>query len=302
VKFAAAFHLILLTGVFTGSANAADPKKDCQLIRYSEIPITTLPDGRFTVPITLEGRPLNFLVDTGGSIATVSPEQAHNLQLEIKMTSSYLEGVAGFELYQYSNVGKISLGGIEGRNLDVYIDPELPLGAEGTLAPDMMKHFDVDLDLVRGKLNLFSQNHCKGQVVYWTRSGYVALPMEVVSNGHIQVPVTIDGIKLNALLDTGAQNSIVSISALKGLGLSEASPELNPVGDAKARYKMYEHAFKQLDFDGITVKNPHIMVASDGFLPGRNTDMIIGITILRQLHLYIAYDEEKLYITPASAN
>jgi hypothetical protein len=28
-------------------------------------------------------------------------------------------------------------------------------------------------------------------------------------------------------------------------------------------------------------------------------DVILGMGILRQLHLYIAYKEEKLYITPA---
>ncbi len=31
------------------------------------------------------------------------------------------------------------------------------------------------------------------------------------------------------------------------------------------------------------------------------TDLIIGLGILRLLHLYIAYKEEKLYITPALA-
>src|ERR1700761_6498943 len=97
----------LLCGVFlllilAGLASAAD-QTNCQLVRYSEIPITTLPDGRFTVPVALEGQPLNFLVDTGGTIAMVSPEQAHNLRLNIKMTDRYLEGVAGFVLYNYAD-------------------------------------------------------------------------------------------------------------------------------------------------------------------------------------------------------
>jgi hypothetical protein len=30
--------------------------------------------------------------------------------------------------------------------------------------------------------------------------------------------------------------------------------------------------------------------------------LILGVGILRQLHLYIAYKEQKLYITPALAN
>jgi predicted aspartyl protease len=249
----------------------------------------------------LEDQTLNFLVDTGGAVATIQKGQAFNLQLPIISTDAELKGVAGTKLSTFTAVRKISLGGMVGSNLDVYIDPEMPAGADGTLAPDMMKHFDVDFDLMRGKLNLFSPKHCKGQVVYWTHSGYVVLPMEVVDNGHIQVPVTVDGAKFSALLDTGARSSIMSMRAAKALDISEKSPDLKAHSDNDTRYKMYEYPFKQLDFDGVTVTKPHIQVVSDNFLPGR-TDMIIGITILRRLHLYIAYDEEKLYVTPAGAN
>ena len=31
-------------------------------------------------------------------------------------------------------------------------------------------------------------------------------------------------------------------------------------------------------------------------------DILMGIGIMRQLHLYIAYKEKKMYITPALAN
>jgi len=279
----------------------SEEQKNCQLARFSEIPITTLPDGRFTVPITLEGHALNFLVDTGGASATISQDQAFNLNLPSMSTTRELGGVAGLKLSTFATIRKVSLGGLEGNNLDFYIDPAMPSGADGTLAPDMMKHFDVDLDLVRGKLNLISQNHCKGQVVYWTKTGYVALPMKVVSDGHIQVPVTVDGVKFKALLDTGARSSIMSMNAAKSLGITEKSLALKPVTDKDDRYQVYDYPFKQLDFDGITVTTPHIQVASDRFLPG-DDDMIIGIRILRRLHLYIAYGEEKLYITPASAN
>jgi predicted aspartyl protease len=280
----------------------AAEKKPCKLVRYSEVPITTLSDGRFTVPVVAEGRKLDFLVDTGGAVATLKGGEAFNMGVRTMRTANYLEGTVGTKLTEYVVLKQFSLAGMQGHDLAAYIDTRMPVGADGSLAPDMLKHFDIDMDLMRGKFGLFSPDHCPGQVVYWTKTGYVALPMDLVSDGHIQVRVTIDGKKFNAILDTGARTSLISLSAAKALGITERSPDLKPNTDNDARYKSYEYPFKILDFDGVTVTKPHLLVVSDNVLPGTRIDLLLGIGILRRLHLFISYSEEKLYITPAGAN
>lgn len=280
----------------------AQDAQACRLDRFSTLPITTLPDGRFTVPVALNGQVLNFLVDTGGVSATIADEQSAHLGLADMPVNNPLRGVGGTTLDRFAVVGKFSLGRLEGANIPVWLDPRLPMGADGTLSPDMMKQYDVEIDFPRGIFGLFSQKHCKGQVVHWTRSGYVVLPMEVVASGHIEVPVTVDGKKFTAVLDTGAQSSIISMSAARALGITERSPELKPIKMSNSRYQAYDYPFKSLDFDGISVSSPRLQIVSDNFLPSMRIDMIIGISILRRLHLYIAYGEEKLYITPADAN
>jgi len=333
----------LLTLAFALPAKAQG--QQCVLDRFSALPITTIPDGRFTVPAVLNGRKLDFLVDTGGVVATIERDQAFNLHLATNYTPRTLKGVAGNSLIYVAvletfSLGRLegtklaayidnrlpagvagnsliyvavletfSLGRLEGTKLAAYIDNRLPAGVDGTLSPDMMRHYDVDIDLLRGTLSLFSQKHCVGKVVYWTKSGYVALPMEVESDGHIRVPVTVDGAKVTALLDTGARNSIISMSLAKKIGVSENSPDLKLVRGSTgpnntlsdALNKKYDYPFKLLDFNGIAVSNPHLQIVSDGYLP-KGMDMLVGVSILRRLHLYIAYGEEKLYITPAGAN
>jgi hypothetical protein len=187
----------MLWTALASPASSAEPE-ECRLTRFAEIPITTLPDGRFTIPVTLEGRTLNFLVDTGGAISTISSRQADNLQLHVAKVSGGLKGVAGAKLSTFSAVGTITVGGINWHGLSVCIDPDMRAGVDGTLAPDIIKQFDLDLDLAHGKLSLFTQRHCRGKVVYWTTSGYIVLPMELVTDGHIEVSVTLDGIKLKA--------------------------------------------------------------------------------------------------------
>jgi len=295
---------VLLCGflaMMTSAPGQAAEKKACKLVRFSETPITTLPDGRFTVPVVAEGRTLNFLVDTGGAVATLRNTEADNMNIQVKHTGNPLQGVAGIKLFDYAILNQFSLAGMQGHALAVYLDTRMPIGADGSLAPDMLKHFDIDMDLMRGKFGLFSQDHCPGQVVYWTKTGFVALPMELVAGGHIQVSVAIDGKKFDAILDTGARSSLISMSAANALGISEKSPDLKLGTDADARYKVYDYPFKQLDFDGVAVVSPRLQVVSDNMLPGR-TQVLLGVGILRRLHLYIAYGEEKLYVTPAGAN
>jgi len=295
------FICSLLLAISMLPAGAQDNKK-CDLDRFSILPISTLPDGRFTVPAEVEGRKLDFLVDTGGVTATIEGNQARWLQLTPKPANRGLRGVAGDTLNFYTTIGRFSLGRLQGTDLAAYIDNRLSTGVDGTISPDMMRHYDVDIDMLRGTLSLFSQKHCTGQVVYWTRSGYVVLPMKVEVDGHIRVPVTVDGTQFTALLDTGAQHTIIAMHAAKAAGVSEDSPDLKLVSDKDAKFKRYDYPFKLLDFKGVAVSNPRIQIVSDDYLPGKDTDMIVGISLLRQLHLYIAYGEEKLYITPALAN
>jgi hypothetical protein len=136
------------------------------------------------------------------------------------------------------------------------------------------------------------------------------------------VPVTIDGHELKATIDTGATLSIIRLDRAKYVfGLQPDSPDMTVVGhvgdDQKA--PIFSYPFKTLTFGDITVTNPHIhiytdivnknadhsastefrakMVSDDITLP----DVIIGMHVLRKLHLYMALREGKLYFTEASA-
>jgi len=296
-RWLAGFSMMILC---SGQALAKDVKPACNLSRFSVLPITTLPDGRFTVPGQARGQPINLLVDTGGSVMTLTTGKLLSLGQRMLHGTGALRGVADKRLIHVTFVD-LQLGRLQGNHIPFYVDDALPGGADGTLTPDVMKQYDVDIDLAHGAINLFSPQHCPGKVVYWSKGGYIALPMSVVSGAHIQIPVMVDGKRVNALLDTGAISSMVSMRAVKALGISDKSPELKVITEKGERYPLYDYPFKTLDFNGITVTTPRLQVASDGFLPF-GTDMLIGANILRRLHLYIAYGEQMLYITPASAN
>ncbi|HKD21597.1 MAG TPA: hypothetical protein VKB71_06270, partial [Rhizomicrobium sp.] len=80
-------------------------------------------------------------------------------------------------------------------------------------------------------------------------------------------------------------------------------------------FKAALHRFMHISFGGVTVSDPDVVLVPDSYdelgkemgiesrLPRdaiEHWDMVIGMNVLRHLHIYIAYKEQKLYITPAS--
>ncbi len=274
------------------------------MTRFSSLPMSTLSDGRIALPVAVDGHNASFLVDTGGISATMSRSLANEIGKEPKPYVRGLIGVGGAVMSNTIRADDFALGGMHGKDILVFIDERIGgAGMDGTLAPEMMRRFDLDFDFRRGTVNFFSQDHCPGKVVYWTKGGAIVIPMEVQANGKILIPVTVDGTKIMATLDTGSVTSFISLGRAGRLGVKPDSKDLKVkrVYGYKDRYKEYDYPFKTLSLDGLTVNNPQITIMSNEMLAGMENNLVLGISFLRQLHLYVAYKEEKLYITPADA-
>jgi hypothetical protein len=180
----------------------------------------------------------------------------------------------------------------------------------GILAADYMGRYDIELNFAGGKMNYFSPDHCEGKVVYWPAAAIAAVPMRFVDH-HLNLDVTLDGHKFKAMIDTGAPETTLTMAEAKRVfGVT-----------AEDRDKPFEHVFQKLSFEGLEVGNPHIAIIADktgsrdpnnslvtGSRLHRIDDadssdpvMLIGMNILSKLHLYIAFNEQKIYVTPASA-
>jgi len=67
----------------------------------------------------------------------------------------------------------------------------------------------VEFDFVARKMNLFSQDHCPGRVVYWTHQGFGELSFQMPSgpisiSNHIKLKTILDGHELSTVVDTGS--------------------------------------------------------------------------------------------------
>jgi hypothetical protein len=207
-------------------------------------------------------------------------------------------------------------------NNEFAIYPELPNGAKraadapvGDLGLDILTHFDFDMDMVNGVVNLFSLDHCPGQVVYWKTDAAVPIIFTYDSWGRIRIRVKLDGANMDAVLstsDTVDQGNLgIFQSALK---FDATAPDVETIS---AEDKIYRKRFKTLEFSGLTINNPIVLVADDKLKrqlistntarigssvrdteSNREPDLTIGLNTLSKLHVYVASKEKKLYISP----
>lgn len=279
----------------------AQESPDCRLRAVARLEMQTMPDGRVTIPVQVEGHDYSLMVDTGGYINTLSPQLVKEQGYQPLRSAGELRGMGTTRLDHYVTVKDFVIGRSRGKNFKFFVDDFNDTFVDGTLAPQILAAYDVDLDFGHGKLNLISPDHCPGQVTYWTKQSAAVIPVEIQGLTHIRIPVTIDGKEMKAVVDTGASTSFITMRAAKRyLGIDSKDPALKLRGNIPVNGMtgpVYNYPFQSLSFGDVKVSNPRIQMVADSVWD--QTDLLLGIGILRQLHIYIAYKEKKMYITPA---
>lgn len=286
-------------------------------------------DGRIYVPAKINDVSKSMLVDTGGFFTEMTRPVSEELKLSARHTGLELVGVAG-DTTRLAVRASFTLGKLHADSMDFMVMPDGDQFAPdvsdvgGLIAPNLLRAYDLDLDFGGRKLNLISQRHCEGKVIYWPATSVAVVPVRINPDGHIWLPVDLDGHRLSAMLDTGATNSVLNLgTAQNAFGITPGSSDTPADGSlGPGKVAAYSHRFKSLGLEGIAISNlklillpdlmrgqlanPHDNIEGDTRIanPQIETglgDMILGMDVLRHLHVYIAYKEQKLYLTPAAA-
>ncbi len=291
---------------------------DCRLKLLTSLEMSYDAAGRPLVPVTLEGQDAKLLIDTGGAFGDLTWQAVDQLKLHrdhIQALQIFL--LNGERALYMAHAHDLHLGRLVAKEYPFIVLPadwDHP-GAIGSLAPDILSTYDLEFDFGANKLNFISPEHCKGQVMYWTQQLYVALPLHIDRGHKASVDVTLDGKDMEAEIDTGASGSVLRLDEADAvLRRPMRSSELVRTGTGKDNgLDYYRYPFKLLTIGGIAVQNPDLVIATDKLGEVRQPEeidrngedalhappMILGMNVLRKLHLYIAYKEEMLYATGA---
>ena len=299
--------LAALAAASGARADGAAPPP-CQLGRAASLDTTTTAEGMIAVRGSVNGHDENFLIDTGGVGGTLGFSSAFQSRLTPQRAAMSDRFVGGTTLDYGANVARFAVGPLNYPNMWFSIAPDrmLPADLVGSIQPHIWNDLDVEIDFLNGKLNMFLEKQCPGHVVYWTHDAFAAVPMKVYPGGHISVTAELDGKPIETFIDSGAQRSTMSLTMAKTLlGIDEKNPALKPLGTTSINYlvpaKTYRYPFQTVNLEGISIRNPDILIVDTGPDP-HEPPFILGIGALRQLHLFIAYDEKVLYLTSAEAH
>jgi hypothetical protein len=299
----------LLIGVWSiACAAGAHADDSCQLQRILDVNMSVTRDGHVSVPMMIGGKTVSMLVDTGGLVSMLTPPTVAMLGLSPQIIPlSRIRQYGGLVVDHYVTARDVTFGGLKSDKLDFLVMPErgYPLDVGGLLAPDIMSRYDVDFDFGNATFSLFSRDHCEGQVVYWTRTPYGVVDIKLNEFGQISVPVTLDGKELRAIIDTGAYHSAASLETIEDeFDIDEKNPDMRLAPGATPERPRYHYPFKTLSFQSVTINNPDLDLVpnNQSKQPYDQPKILLGINVLRQLHLYIAYGERRLYVTPAKTH
>ena len=293
--------------------------------------VTLLPvpgENTMMVPVTINGAPKRLLVSTGTQVGQVSAATVRELQLPEfeKIDFNQLRAVDARGAVKTDaarvrvSTTSFGMGSVNGSGIQFQIaaDPELGKTKpyDGYLGIDLFKLYDLDMDFGAHRLNYFDPFHCPAQVVYWPHDSVAVVTMERVDD-KIIVPVTIDGRSIDAVIDTGTSRTTMR----RGIGESRfgarEGKDMVPVEglrDSKDQ-QVFSHVFASLGFAGVTVKNLNVLLQNNKLVADPEADqmrlgshattkgsmpnLVIGMDVLSRLHMYVAFNEGKLYVTPA---
>jgi predicted aspartyl protease len=319
MKTAWAFAALTL---LASSAWAADSCPPLQIVAQADIVST---DGSLLVPAKVNGLSTYMIIDTGGWYRQLSPTLVDKLKLSTTKRRVGSIDITGRVTNTSTTVDDFEMGSFRAKNA-TFLVPKTGFGSEdvgGVIGPQLFTSFDLDLDFEAKKISFILQDHCEGRVIYWQTPSYAIVPFVLTDEGHIRLPVELDGHKFTALLDTGADQSTITFRAAEGaFDITKDSRGVTKRGylnDEKS-VQEYERTFKTLTIAGITFNNPKLSLIPDllrnhqinDHRPKINShidtstepegvdDVILGLEQLRHLHVYIAYKEQKLYISPIS--
>lgn len=332
---------------FSGTATAAGT---CSLPKIADsVAMKPVPGSDLvTVPVGINGTQKQFLLDYSTNPPQISQAAVNELGLlsSSKGSQNLMYGVgdlASGPLQEQApvydargstrrganqtliSVHSFTLGRATGHDMQFIVsnDPDMRKSKpyDGLLTNSFFgDKYDVELDFGGKKIYYLTPTKCTdpNQVVFWSHAAIAVVPMTMV-NGRIQVPVTIEGHTINAILDTSSERTVMRRSvADQVFGLKANTPDMMPAGNLVdgMGVQVYQHTFPQIAFEGVVAKNVPALITANRLIrnsdrapllgtranfasESRIPDLTLGMDVLHQLHLYIVPGQKKMYVTAA---
>ena len=264
---------------------------------------------RILVPLTINGINVNVVLDTGAERSLVTPEAVRRLGLvSDEWVATTMRGVGGIVEHPNADPHSLALGDVPLHRHTVTHDisllvAEMPgslppgLVVDGLLGRDLLSSFDLEFDIRAHRLTLYDVHECSGQFVPWT-GGFATLPAAMPMTKAMIVPVTVDGQRLRALLDTGATSLLILAPGMVRLGLTPEAVAHDPGGVTRGigptAPEIHRHSFSSWQVGPELERNPTFWVSRARVVP--IVDALLGADwLLAQRRVWISFATGQVF-------
>ena len=173
---------------------------------------------RMTVPVrVLEKGPFNFLIDTGAQNTVLSRALAERLLL-VPSARARLIGIAGTEMVDTVEIEQLDLGRRSYYNLLAPLLEGRHIGADGILGLDSLQGQRVLIDFRTNAMTIGDAASLGGN-----RGFDIVVTARRRSGQLIMTEARIDGVKVDVVIDTGAETSIGNLPLQRALSRRQSS-------------------------------------------------------------------------------
>jgi predicted aspartyl protease len=292
-----------------------------------EAPCNTQPAGEMTlhmkgqqafVSLAINNTSLNLLLDTGDFVTSLAPDAAQRLALPASSEPSLqMTGIGGAYAapvveasdveYLSQHVANVSFPVLPGSEFQ----PEEHI--DGLFGANFLSAYGVEMDFPGRKLRFFKPGGgCGVSAPAWTAH---ATRLQATDAGHqlLLIPVRINGVELNALIDTGSEDTSITKDAAATLGITAAAmrgdDQITEQGLGESTERM--HKFASISIGNATFERPvlavddapspiqqNVQVATAAAMPvpHRGVDVILGANFLFKKRIFIDYAQGAVFI------
>lgn len=277
----------------------------CKLAKWGTLPVQVIGE-KATTQIKVNGVDTSFILDTGAFFNFMSRADATALKLPLSPPpyDMRIRGIGGSSDVKVARVNDFGM-------LDTTFHNVLFLvggsdAGRGALGANMLDSADLELDLAHGKVTLFQSEGCgKAALAYWStgRNYEVADLHPDYANENDKrtfVDVMINGKSFRALLDSGADATMIDRRAAERAGIDlhgpgvKAGPRIHGIGAQSDQTWIVP--VDKFSVGTETIQHSQMLVMDNNFGDG-STDMILGIDFMLAHHIYIANSQKKMYFT-----
>ncbi|MBV1688544.1 retroviral-like aspartic protease family protein [Novosphingobium sp. G106] len=277
----------------------------CSLGIMANLPVT-MRGLRASVPVKINGKDTSFWLDSGAFFSIMSAAKAAELDLKVGAAPPgfYLVGIGGTASAGVTTVKSFGIVGQNITNIQFLVGGSD--AGNGLIGRNLLGLADTEFDLANGSVKLIHPKDCDGPLAYWAGTKpYFVVPLNSGENPNdhqFRLPVTINGAKVEAVLDTGAPTSLISRRAAERAGIDLSGPGVTPEerigGFGRSTKSGWVVPVASVGIGDEQILKTHLSVIDGDIVQGNGApDMLLGADFVLAHHLYVARAQHRIYFT-----